>query len=126
MSDQPQDVGTIEDALLKLLQNRIGEISYTDAGKAVGCNRDRLRKAIEVLGLRGYGITRHQNTIEWTPVQARESKTTVIDTSAFKGQHFCFGVTGDNHLASKYARLDVLEALFDIWAGAGVTEVLQL
>jgi hypothetical protein len=43
-----------------------------------------------------------------------------------KPMHFIWGVTGDNHIASKYERLDVLEALFDIWKSKGVTRVMQL
>lgn len=51
---------------------------------------------------------------------------TVIDTSKFKGKHIKFGLTGDNHLGSKYCRLDVLNALFDIWEDQGIDTVYQL
>ena len=37
-----------------------------------------------------------------------------------------FAVTADNHLASKYSRLDVLNALFDWWESEGVETVYQL
>jgi hypothetical protein len=50
----------------------------------------------------------------------------VIDVRSMKkSEHHVIGVTGDNHLASKYSRLDVLEALFDIWQDQGVETVLQ-
>lgn len=54
-----------------------------------------------------------------------QSKPTVIDVSKFKGKKFKFGFTADNHLCSKYARMDVLEALYDIWEAQGITEVYQ-
>lgn len=54
------------------------------------------------------------------------SAPTVIDTSKFKGKHIKFGLTGDNHLGSKYCRLDVLNALFDIWEDQGIDTVYQL
>src|SRR3990167_4721452 len=53
------------------------------------------------------------------------SEPTVIDVSKFGFKHFKFGATADNHLGSKYARLDVLNALFDIWQEQGVKEVYQ-
>ena len=53
------------------------------------------------------------------------SEPTVIPVRSLKGKPFVFGLTGDNHLCSKYARLDVLNALFDMWAEEGVTTVLQ-
>lgn len=49
-----------------------------------------------------------------------------IDISRFKGKTIKFGLTGDNHLASKYSRLDVLNALFDIWQNQGIDTVYQL
>jgi len=36
---------------------------------------------------------------------------------------FRFGVVGDNHLCSKYARLDVLNALYDLYFEEGISEV---
>lgn len=48
-----------------------------------------------------------------------------IDVSKFGGKEYVFGVTGDNHLGSRYARLDVLNALFDLWVDRGVTDVYQ-
>lgn len=53
------------------------------------------------------------------------SDPTVIPLASLRGKPFVFGCTGDNHLGSKYARLDVLEALFDLWVDEGVTTVLQ-
>lgn len=49
-----------------------------------------------------------------------------IDVSRFRGRTVRFGLTADNHLASKYARLDVLNALFDIWEEQGIDTVYQL
>lgn len=54
-----------------------------------------------------------------------KEKPTVIDTSKFKHKHYRFGLTADNHLGSKYERMDVLNALFDIWAEQGIDTVYQ-
>ena len=52
--------------------------------------------------------------------------TTSIPLAAMAGREVIFGLTADNHLGSRYSRLDVLEALFDIWASEGVETVYQL
>lgn len=49
-----------------------------------------------------------------------------IDTRKLKGKVLRFGITADNHLCSKYERLDVLESLFDAWHEQGITTVYQL
>ena len=48
-----------------------------------------------------------------------------IDVTKLKGRVVRFGATGDNHLGSRYCRLDVINALFDIWKREGVETVYQ-
>ena len=55
----------------------------------------------------------------------RRPPTTIDLRSLRTGAPIRFGVTGDNHLGSKYARLDVLNALYDIWESEGVKTVYQ-
>jgi len=55
-----------------------------------------------------------------------KSEATPIDIARFDGDRVKFGVTADNHLCSKYARMDVLNALFDMWEGEGYSVVYQL
>lgn len=84
-----------------------------------------IREAIAELDMSGYNISDKVSHVELTsdvPVNIDPHK---IDVSKFKGETFTFGVTGDNHLCSKYSRLDVLEALFDIWEDRGVKYVFQ-
>lgn len=38
---------------------------------------------------------------------------------------FTFGATGDNHMGSKYERMDVLNALYDVYEREGVTTVFN-
>ena len=49
----------------------------------------------------------------------------VIDNSKYKEHRFGVGFTGDNHLCSKYERIDVLNSLFDRFHASGVTDVYQ-
>jgi len=47
----------------------------------------------------------------------------VIDIHKHKETEFCIGITSDNHIGSKYERLDVLNALYDRFADYGVKTV---
>lgn len=58
--------------------------------------------------------------------ELEKAEPTVIDVSKHVGKEIAFGVTADNHLGSKYARTDVLNALYDIWADEGIQMVYQL
>jgi hypothetical protein len=43
--------------------------------------------------------------------------------SRIAGASVTFGALGDTHLCSRYERLDILDALYDAYAGAGITDV---
>ena len=49
----------------------------------------------------------------------------VIDFKKYAEKEYCIGVTADNHIGSKYERMDVLESLFDRFADRGVEQVYQ-
>jgi hypothetical protein len=46
-----------------------------------------------------------------------------IKPNMSRGNRYKFGVVSDNHLGSKYARLDVLNALYDIFEERGIRDV---
>lgn len=46
-----------------------------------------------------------------------------IDPKLINGRTYRFGAVGDSHLGSKYARLDVLNAVYDRFAAEGVKDV---
>jgi len=48
-----------------------------------------------------------------------------IDRKIFQGNEFKFGFMGDTHLASRWARVDALEAMYDIYAAEGITTVFH-
>lgn len=52
-----------------------------------------------------------------------KSESTVLDVSKFSTGFYRFGVTGDNHLGSRYERLDVLNSLYDIFEREGIQTV---
>lgn len=82
-------------------------------------------KAIERLKNQGMNLSIGRDTVELAHESLPSRNVTRIDTSSFKTHHYKFGLTSDNHLGSKYERMDVLNALFDIWAANGVKDVYQ-
>lgn len=61
----------------------------------------------------------------WVAQEIPQREPLVIPTASLKGKPFRFGLTADNHLCSKYARMDVLNALYDLWEEQGITTVYQ-
>jgi hypothetical protein len=54
-----------------------------------------------------------------------ENPVIVHNLVDYENQVKVFGVTSDNHLGSKHERLDVLNALYDLYEAEGVTEVFN-
>lgn len=52
-----------------------------------------------------------------------KSKEKVLNVKQLSTGFYRFGVTGDNHLCSRYERLDVLNALYDLFHAEGITTV---
>jgi hypothetical protein len=67
------------------------------------------------------GLVRIDRTMPSAKVSGREPTVILSD----KNNRFVFGASGDQHLCSKYARLDVLNDLYDRFARAGVQHVFN-
>ena len=87
------------------------------------CGVSKIKEALSLLRNEGKNVSAGQE-VELLN-QIPPSEPTIIDVSRFRGKHFKIGLTADNHLGSKYARMDVLNALFDIWQAQGVKTVYQ-
>lgn len=85
----------------------------------------RVRAAMNELKNEGLNIALVANTVELSRDVPKAAPLS-IDARARGGTSHKFGVTADNHLGSKYARLEVLEALYDNWAEQGIKAVYQL
>jgi len=82
--------------------------------------------AIERLKASGSNLSILHDTVELAKELLPDHKPSVIDISDMEETVIEFGLTADNHLGSKYERMDVLNALFDIWAAKGIKTVYQL
>lgn len=111
-------------AKILVLLKRRKKVSVEELADTLDIGPTKVRTALQELQDGGRTIRIIDGAAEFSSV-IPPSEPTMIDVSKFKGKKMIFGVTGDNHLGSRYARMDVLNALFDIWEGQGVKTVLQ-
>jgi biotin operon repressor len=107
------------------LKTRKNTLSLEQLSDHFNCGISKVKKAMEELAASGHNIRIVSNAIELSR-DIPKSEPTTIDVSKLNGKTIRFGLTADNHLGSKYCRLDVLNALFDIWAKEGIKDVYQL
>ena len=113
-------MGQMRDYLLK----KEAPVPMSDLAAQLGATVEDIVKCIEGMHEVGYNVvvSNHGVAIQ---SEVEPGSTSQIDVTRFAVKHHKFGVTGDNHLGSRYSRLDVLNALFDIWQAEGVTKVYQ-
>jgi biotin operon repressor len=83
-----------------------------------------VQAAISELQVKGYNIaTNPENDLELS-ANIPKQESVKIDTEDYFGDDWVrFGVIADTHLVSKYAREDVLNALYDVYAREGLRTV---
>lgn len=86
------------------------------------CGVGKIVSAIDQLSSEGKNFAIHHNTIELAS-EIKKAEPLVIDQRHLSGQKIRFGIVSDNHLGSKYERLDVLNALYDIFRQSGIHTV---
>jgi hypothetical protein len=94
-------------------------------GLALGISAREVEAAIASLKKRGYNIHKfgQKYSLELQPqLTTTEAEDRFIYPSR-EDRTYVFGVTTDNHLCSKYQRMDVLNDLYDQFAAAGVDRV---
>ncbi len=108
-------------ALRKLLRRHAWTLE--ELGQKLDVSQGAALDAIH--GLRTQGINVQQFGLQWeivgTPAQLPTSERHHLLSDA-KGQ-YRFGVISDTHLGSKYAREDVMDALYDWFRAEGITLV---
>jgi hypothetical protein len=85
-----------------------------------------IRKAAKALKSEGYNVHVTGDTVQAIKSEAPK-KGLSIDTSEFTNEDgwFKFGACGDKHMGSKHCRLDVLDALYDLYEQEGVKIVFD-
>lgn len=116
---------SVADNVLRIVKRKSTIQSVEDLANALVTSPAIIRKALDELKDGGHNIVTAQGNVELSR-DIPKAPPLRIDINRMRGKTFKFGVTADNHLCSKYERLDVLEALYDIWAEEGITTVYQL
>ena len=124
--DQPKvrDRKILMEEIKTYLLKEAAPCPMSDIAKQLKASVEEIVTAIEGMHESGYNLV-----VSNRGAEIRDSidsgGTEVIDVTKFASKHHKFGLTADNHLASRYSRLDVLNALFDIWKAEGVDTVYQ-
>lgn len=108
--------------LLRGGSKSLGELS-TKLDVGVG----RVEQALAILRAKGFHVKLTQGGREKAEIikSLPAGGAVHIRPRLYTGRRYRFGVVSDNHLGSKYARLDVLNALYDIFAREGVNDVFN-
>ena len=115
----PQDPILRSDIIRKL---RRGWRTVASLAEDINCEAPAVKDVINHLEERGYNILWDGDRVRITK-DAEPAGRCLVDGSPIVEDWREFGVIGDTHLASKFERLDVLEAAYDYYAKRGITQV---
>jgi len=123
VSSQP----LVEDAVKAFLKRKNYSSSLIDIANAVDASPIKVQAAIESLRNSSLNFTILPNgSVQWMehPV-AGGSHVISHDLCDYGGGWRKIGACGDQHLGSNYERLDVNEAVYDLYESEGVTQVFN-
>src|SRR6202044_817540 len=83
------------------------------------CSPAKAEVTVEKLRLGGLNISLKHGEVLLPSVEPGGEH--FISPKLYAGREYRFGVVSDNHLASKYSRLDVLNSLYDIFEKEGIS-----
>lgn len=86
-----------------------------------------IEKAIQRLQASGHRVVlkTEDHTLEIEKIMPEGSRISVDSHDFFDGKWYTFGALGDTHCYSKYARMDVLNCLYDIYQEEGIKNVFH-
>lgn len=124
-ADGAEPAAVLQEALAAVLRRRKSLQTVEQLADVLDVSPSRVRDAMEGLRRGGHNVTIISGNVDLSQ-EIPKAPPLRIDVRKLGGKTFKFGLTADNHLCSKYERLDVLNALYDIWKAQGVTTVYQL
>jgi predicted phosphodiesterase/ribosomal protein S25 len=112
----------IKDRLRDLLKSK-KSYSIPDLADYFNIGPSNIRTALDLLKEEGINIVVKETGEASISSVIAKSDARVLDIKKMTTGMHKFGAIGDNHLGSKYERLDVLNALYDIYEKEGITVV---
>lgn len=113
---------TFKEKVYLVLKKTKRSFSLEELSVKFDCSESKIKTAIKQLEKEGKNILKLNDGVELTD-HIDKSQPTVIPQGAMIGKRIKFGFVTDNHLCSKYERLDVLIALYQRFQAEGVTTV---
>lgn len=107
---------------LKSPAARAGALSVVDLANDLDRSPRAIEEALADLRAGGFAIQVQAGHVIAGDVEPG-GRSITHDMTRYRGTPFKFGATGDNHLGSRWERLDVLNALYDLYEAEGVTHV---
>ncbi len=118
-------VGPVATSVLAFLKKKRVIHTLEDVADALGISPKMAKEAVEELKNADFTVNLAQGKLELSN-QIDKSDPVPIPKKLLTGNTFKFLLVADNHIANKHQRLDVLNALFDIADGEGITTCYQL
>jgi hypothetical protein len=120
----PGSDAALEEALAQRLRKSKKLSPVEELSNIFDVGPKRISDALESLRRRGHNIIIASGGVYSSPIVAK-GEPMRIDVRKLNGKTFTFGLVSDEHLGSAYARLDVLNAMFDIFAERGIRTVYE-
>jgi len=115
---------SVDGLLLDLLKKHKSS-TVRDLSELFDRSERSVRESLESLCAAGHNVdVRDDDTCELSGHVRPGNKIEIVhDIADYRNRIRRFGVTSDNHLGSKHERLDVVNALYDLYESEGITEV---
>lgn len=112
----------LKDLVFEFLLKNKKHYSYEDLSDKFDTGIGKIKQAIEELKAENKNFEFRDEGVSMKETIEQE-KPTVINTNHLVGKRIKFGFVTDNHLGSKYERLDALNALYERFKLAGIDTV---
>lgn len=104
------------------IYNKSEKPTVNELSDVFDCGVSKIKQAIDELKISGYNISIEGDYVIFDNLVPK-SDPTILSIQKNEYGFYKMGVCGDNHLCSRYERLDVLNALYDRFESEGITTV---
>lgn len=115
------DENSIKQQVKKLLRKK-GVWSVESLSDELNIGVTMIRNTISELTNEGFNVKLENDTAVYSTVIQKANAVT-LDVKKMSTGFYKFGAIGDNHMCSRYERLDVLNAMYDLYEKEGVKVV---
>lgn len=113
----------LEMRILKFINSTPTSLSIFDICEKLDLSPRTVRIAIENLKAKHYSINISEDRIQ--KIEPSQKDYTIFNNTLGNSPTYKFGIISDNHLCSKYERLDINESLYDIFQENDIEIVLN-